>query len=88
MPKLAIFNISAAFKGVDQIAVFSFCHRIDGQVPALQILLKGDVGRAVNSEAVVAAPLFPLGASQGIFFPGSGMQKYREVRAHLLEAVG
>ena len=88
MAELAILYIASALEWVHQGAVFGFGYCIDGQIPSPQVLLEGNIRCAINRKTVVAAPLFALGASQGIFFPGAGVQKYRKVRAHLFESLG
>ncbi len=76
-------EVLAATERIHQCAGIVPGHGIDGQVPALEILLDGDVRIEGHAEAVVAATLFAFRACQGVFLTRARMQKHRKGSAHL-----
>ena len=74
-------------EGIDQRAIGRFCHRIDGQVTAGEILFQRDIGRGMKSEAVVTVPAFAFGAGKRIFILGLRMQEDREILTNWTETL-
>ena len=79
MAQHAAADIFGAVARVDQPSRLVARQRVDGQVAALQVLLQRDVGRGVESEAVVARRGFALGARQRVLFVGLRMQEHRKI---------
>ena len=57
-------------------------HGVHREVAPGQVLFECDVGRGLHRKAFVAPGGFALGAGQGVFFAGLGVQKHRKVLAH------
>ena len=77
------FKVGPASIRVDDYAIAIFGHGIDRDVPTRQILFEGHRGVGVHRKAVIAVTALALGAGQRIFLLGLGMQKHREILAHL-----
>src|SRR5690606_5572314 len=58
------------------------------EVAAFQVLFEGDRGIGMDHEAAVAGRALALGAGQGVFLAGVGMQEHGEVAADGAEAGG
>ncbi|CRI63107.1 hypothetical protein THIOKS11160003 [Thiocapsa sp. KS1] len=74
--------------GIDQDTGRILGERIDGEVPALQVLLEGDLRVGVHGKAVITGRGLALGARQGVLVLGLWMEKDREVLADLLKTAG
>ncbi len=80
-------EVLAAVVGIDHLAVGGARHGVDGQVPADQILFQGNGGIGVESEPAVAVATLALGARQGVFLAGFGVQENGKILAHRAEAL-
>ena len=80
-------EIPLAAIGVDQRTVLGPGHRVDGQVPARQVLFEGDVRVGMELETVVSGSGLALGPGQCHLFMGHGVQEHREILADRLKSL-
>ena len=86
VPQLPRLEVRAPAVRVDQRAIGVARDRVDREVAALEIVLERDVGRVVQFEAAVAGAGLALGAREGMFLAGLGVQEHREVAPDLAVA--
>src|SRR5690606_30005911 len=75
-------QILLATVGVDESASAVHGHGTDGQVPPLQVLLQGNVGRGMEGETAIAATAFALSAGQRVLCAGLWIRTERKVLAN------
>ena len=73
---------------IDQDSGRILGERVDGEIPALQVLLERDVRIRVYRKAVITGCGLALGARQGVLVLGLRMEKDRKVLSDLLETAG
>ena len=83
-----VLQVPAAVERVDQVAVFILCDRVDGDVPAFQVLFQGNLFRGVEGKPRVTRPGLAFGARQGVFLPGFRVDKNGEIPADRLVSQG
>ena len=86
MAEHSIAQILRAAEGIDQCAGRGLGHGVDGQIAALQVLLKGHVRRGMQDKTVIARSGLALGARQRIFLVALRMEEHRKIPTHLFEA--
>src|SRR4029078_6677892 len=82
VPQDAGLQIGGSLVWIDDVALVVARDRIDGEVPARQILLEGNFGRGVDLEPLVSARSLSLGARKCVLLVGLGMQENREIFSH------
>ena len=92
MAQYFIFQVSLAAIGVDDVAGpcvgrlvrqrFGHGQGVHREVAPGQVFFERDVGRGLHRKAFVAPRCLALGAGQGVFLSGLGVQKHRKVLAH------
>ena len=80
-------QVTLAAVWVDQASLSIFGYRIDGQITAQQVFLKGDLGCSKESKPAITMAGFALCASQRIFLPRIRVKKYRKICADRTEAL-
>ena len=78
------FQVFPAVERVNQLAACIPGHRVDGDVPALQVLFQGDVVRGIEYETLVARSGFAFGSGQGVFLPRFRVEKNGKLLADCL----
>ena len=86
MPQPAGREIPQATVVVDDAARLVLRQGIDGQVTAAQVLLQGYVRFGMDHEAPITRQGLALGARQGVFVLGLGMQEDGEIHPDLTES--
>ncbi len=71
----------------DNVNIVVHGHGVDGQVAALQVFFKGNVGCGVKGETAITLAALAFGAGQRIFLAGLRVQKYRKVLADRAKAL-
>ena len=88
VPQHAVAQVGFAVERIDERSVRRPGHRVDGEVAAREVLLERHVGRAVDGEALVAAPALSLGARERVLLVRLRVQEDREILADRPEARG
>ncbi len=84
MPQQPVLQILTTVAGINQLAIGSLSHGVDGQITTQQIILDGDIGAGVKDKTLMTATLFAFGACQRIFGLAFGMQEHRKMLSHRL----
>ena len=87
MSKDPVLDIPNAPIRVDKIVVGIPGDRVDGEIPALEVLLYRYLGRAVDVEAVIAGGRLALGTGERVFLLRLRVEEYGEVPANSLVAL-
>ena len=78
-----MLQIPATLVGVNDLAAFGLRHRVNRQIPALEILLKAYALAGIKFEAGIARRYLGFGSGERIFLFRLWMQENRKALAHL-----
>jgi hypothetical protein len=83
MAQNPIFYVLLPVVGIYELAVGGFSNGINSKVAAGQVLFERNVGAGVHHKTFVAPATLTLRSRERVLLFAPGMQKYREISAHL-----